>query len=70
MVEFGSSSTFRGWIMHKVRLLSYGLGVRAEKSIHVPLNDLVRAFQLPKVRVRDGWLKYITGIIKSRLQPG
>ena len=33
MVEFGTSSAFRGWV--RVRVLGYGIGVGAEKLSHV-----------------------------------
>ena len=44
MVEFGTSSTFRGWV--RVRVLGYGSGVRGRKvkSRDCALaSDLVRA---------------------------
>ena len=44
MVEFGTSSAFRGWV--RVRVLGYGLGVRGRKvkSRDCALaSDLVRA---------------------------
>ena len=46
MVEFGTSSAFRGWV--RVRVLGYGLGVRGRKvkSRDCALaSDLVRATQ-------------------------
>ena len=47
MVEFGTSSTFRGWV--RVMVLGYGSGVRGRKvkSRDCALaSDLVRAFQI------------------------
>ena len=46
MVEFGTSSAFRGWV--RVRVLGYGFGVRGRKvkSRDCALaSDLVRAHQ-------------------------
>ena len=46
MVEFGTSSSFRGWV--RVRVLGYGSGVRGRKvkSRDCALaSDLVRAAQ-------------------------
>ena len=46
MVEFGTSSAFRGWV--RVRVLGYGFGVRGRKvkSRDCALaSDLVRAAQ-------------------------
>ena len=48
MVEFGTSSAFRGWV--RVRVLGYGFGVRGikVKSRDCALaSDLVRAVDLP-----------------------
>ena len=48
MVEFGTSSAFRGWV--RVRVLGYGFGVRGRKvkSRDCALaSDLVRAHQGP-----------------------
>ena len=45
MVEFGTSSSFRGWV--RVRVLGYGSGVRGRKvkSRDCALaSDLVRAY--------------------------
>ena len=47
MVEFGTSSAFRGWV--RVRVLGYGFGVRGKKvkSRDCALaSDLVRAEQI------------------------
>ena len=71
MVEFGTSSAFRGWV--RVRVLGYGFGVRGRKvkSRDCALaSDLVRAttclvlthaaraarlLQPSSVAARDGW---------------
>ena len=48
MVEFGTSSAFRGWV--RVRVLCYGFGVRGRKvkSRDCTLtSDLVRALRVP-----------------------
>ena len=50
MVEFGTSSAFRGWVPVRVRVLGYGFGVRGTKvkSRDCALaSDLVRASFLP-----------------------
>ena len=44
MVEFGTSSTFRGWV--RVRVFGYGFGVRGRKVKSrdcALVSDLVRA---------------------------
>ena len=44
MVEFGTSSTFRGWV--RVRVLGYGSGVRGKKVMSrdcALASDLVKA---------------------------
>ena len=56
MVEFGTSSAFRGWV--RVRVLGYGFGVRGRKvkSRDCALaSDLVRAplFLLNETHVHD-----------------
>ena len=41
MVEFGTSSAFRGWVrVNRVRVLGYGFGVRGRK---VKSRDWLRA---------------------------
>ena len=59
MVEFGTSSAFRGWV--RVRVLDYGSGVRGIKvksrdCALVTVSDLVRAkfgLQLYVARCRE-----------------
>ena len=59
MVEFGTSSAFRGWVRPRVRVLDYGSGVRGikVKSRDCALvSDLVRAkfgLQLYVARCRE-----------------
>ena len=46
MVEFGTSSAFRGWVRPKVRVLGYGFGVMGKKAKSrdcALVSDLVRA---------------------------
>ena len=53
MVEFGTSSAFRGWV--RVRVLGYGFGVRGRKvkSRDCALaSDLVRACSVPSGRAQ------------------
>ena len=59
MVEFGTSSAFRGWV--RVRVLGYGFGVRGRKvkSRDCALaSDLVRAYKilshLPSAKRAEG----------------
>ena len=61
MVEFGTSSTFRGWV--RVRVLGYGFGVRGRKvkSRDCALaSDLVRAHGICSLNNR--LLRYATGV--------
>ena len=51
MVEFGTSSAFRGWV--RVRVLGYGFGVRDRK---VKSRDRALASDLVKARVVYGLL--------------
>ena len=66
MVEFGTSSAFRGWV--RVRVLGYGFGVRGRKVKSCDCavaSDLVRATYLHKqFKYELGVQPYIS-IIKS-----
>ena len=50
MVEFRTSSAFRGWV--RVRVLGYGFGVRSRK---VKSRDCALASDLVRATNRRGW---------------
>ena len=55
MVEFGTSSSFRGWV--RVRVLAYGSGVRGRE---VKSRDFALASDLVRARSRCGAREALT----------
>ena len=68
MVEFGTSSAFRGWV--RVRVLGYGFGVRGKKvkSRDCALaSDLVRATSLTSSAKRPEGRAALPGLPRGPL---
>ena len=69
MVEFGTSSAFRGWV--RVRVLGYGFGVRGRKvkSRDCALaSDLVRACKKTSILIKAKCVSVCEcGALKYRL---